>query len=193
MENSGALPAEGWHHAFKPFVWLGDEERGFSWFCESEENWSPADPERALTIDREGERVVLRLHLVEGAPIEKPLKYTFGFQATPVKQPEKDAWDYRIHHGGSYTLHTEPYTREGRVTYPAAGLIRGDQGTFEAWVRPLFDSDPSLPEEEKRKGNHDLSVRLPDDTTPASTGTSSSRALSSGCARMATSPSTRGA
>jgi hypothetical protein len=166
VENSGALPAEGWHHAFKPFVWLGDEERGFSWFCESEENWSPADPERALTIDREGERVVLRLHLVEGAPIEKPLKYTFGFQATPVKQPEKDAWDYRIHHGGSYTLHTEPYTREGRVTYPAAGLIRGDQGTFEAWVRPLFDSDPSLPEEEKRKqGNRMIfTVQLPGDT-----------------------------
>ena len=65
VENSGALPAEGWHHAFKPFVWLGDEERGFSWFCESEENWSPADPERAITIDREGDRVVLRLHLVE--------------------------------------------------------------------------------------------------------------------------------
>jgi hypothetical protein len=166
VENSGALPAEGWHHAFKPFVWLGDEERGFSWFCESEENWSPADPERAITIDREGDRVVLRLHLVEGAPVQKPLKYTFGFQATPVKQPEKDAWDYRIHHGGSYTLHKDLYTRQGRVAYPAAGLIRGEQGTFEAWVQPLFDSDPSLPAEKKRGwGNRGIfSVRLPDDT-----------------------------
>ena len=47
-------------------------------------------------------------------------------------------------------------------------MIRGDQGTFEAWVQPLFDSDPSLPERgeaEKQRGNRMIfTVRLPDDT-----------------------------
>ena len=43
VANSGFLPANGWSHGFKPFVWLGDEDRGIAWFCESDENWSPAD------------------------------------------------------------------------------------------------------------------------------------------------------
>ena len=121
----------------------------------------------ALSVRREGDRVVLRLHLVEGSrPIDRELRYTFGFQATPVKRPEKDVWDYRIHHGGSYSLHTTAYHRAGRVTYPAAGHLRGDRGTFEAWICPLFDSDPTLPEAEKQKmGNRSIfTVSFPGDS-----------------------------
>ena len=36
--------------------------------------------------------------------IDKPLEYTFGFQATPVKPALPDAWDYRIVHMGGYGL-----------------------------------------------------------------------------------------
>jgi len=65
VANSGFLPADGWAYAFKPFVWLGDEDRGLAWFCESDENWSPADPQRALTIKRCEDRVLFRCHLIE--------------------------------------------------------------------------------------------------------------------------------
>ena len=41
--NAGALPKDGLQMGFRPFVWLGDEERGFSWFCTSDEPFRPLD------------------------------------------------------------------------------------------------------------------------------------------------------
>ncbi|MEM2263484.1 MAG: DUF6067 family protein [Candidatus Bathyarchaeia archaeon] len=94
----GALPEKGMTMVFNPVLWLGDEECGLEWFCESDRNWFNADPKRAIEIIRDGKTVILRLNLVT-SPVElsqNSLTYTFGFQATPVKPKEKDAWDYRI-------------------------------------------------------------------------------------------------
>ena len=103
--NSAALPKTGYHGAFKPFVWLGDNERGLCWFSESDRNFFTAKPEDVLEIIPENDRVILRVHLVTVAhEIDKPLDYTFGFQATPVKPARPDAWDYRIVHNGDYSL-----------------------------------------------------------------------------------------
>jgi len=110
----GSIPAGGLVKGFRPCVWIGDEDLGLSWFAESDEDWFHADPDRCITVKREGSGVVLRLHLVstpvELAPTDgsifpysdrrplrkKCLRYTFGLQATPVKPAAKDAWDYRI-------------------------------------------------------------------------------------------------
>ncbi|MEO6906420.1 MAG: glycoside hydrolase domain-containing protein, partial [Abditibacteriaceae bacterium] len=35
LSNSGAIPAEGMALPFKPFIWLGWQDGGLSWFCES--------------------------------------------------------------------------------------------------------------------------------------------------------------
>ena len=152
VANSGFLPAGGWTHAFKPFVWLGDEDRGLAWFCESDENWSPADPQQALTISRREDRVVLCCHLIERPTVlAGPLKYTFGFQATPVKNPEKTVWDYRITHSGNYGLEREPAQGPGtEITYPAAGHVRAEEGTFECWYRPAYDTERELPVEQRQ-------------------------------------------
>jgi hypothetical protein len=153
VDNSGFLPKDGWAHAFKPFVWLGDEDRGFAWFCESDQNWHPADPNRAVEIVREPTQTLLRLNLI-GKPIlleSSPtiqnrkskianLQYTFGFQATPVKQPEKTVWDYRITHHGTYGLESQPAALGGRVIYPAEEHLSPNEGTFECWYRPAFDN-----------------------------------------------------
>lgn len=165
VANSGYLPEAGWTHAFKPFVWLGDEDRGFSWFCESDRGWLPYDREDAITVDREAGRNVLRLHLIKDAVVSRPLKYTFGFHATPVKQSDKDVWDYRICHMGSYDLPDRLYRMSGSIQYPAQGHIRGDRGTFEAWVSLAQDSDPALaPRPHKECPNeHLLVVSFPDD------------------------------
>ncbi len=141
VHNVGALPQEGWTHAFKPYVWLGDNDRGFAWFCESAQNWLPEDREDAITVDREDGRVVLRLHLIDGEQITQPLKYTFGFEATPIKQPEKTVWDYRIMHGARYGMDKQPAQAIGQLEYPAAGNIRGDRGMAEMWMAPPRDSD----------------------------------------------------
>lgn len=147
VANSGFLPAAGWAHAFKPLVWLGDEDRGLAWFCESDENWSPADPNRAITISRIEHRVVLCCHLVERPTVlTGPLKYTFGFQATPVKNPEKTVWDYRITHDGNYGLERQPAAGPGAaIIYPAVGHVRAEEGAFECWYRPAYDTQRELP------------------------------------------------
>ncbi len=152
VANSGFLPAAGWAQAFKPFVWLGDEDRGLAWFCESDENWTPADPKRALTISRSADRVVFCCHLIERPTLlTGPLQYTFGFQATPVKNPEKTVWDYRLTHSGNYGLEREPAQGPGtEITYPAAGRVRAEAGTFECWYRPAYDTERELPVEQRQ-------------------------------------------
>lgn len=103
--NSAALPEAGHRGPFKPMVWLGDNDRGFAWFAESDQNFFNSDPNQVLEIAREGDRVVLRVHLID-APheIDGPLEYTFGFQATPARPDHPDAWDFKIVHMGSYSL-----------------------------------------------------------------------------------------
>jgi dienelactone hydrolase len=103
--NSTALPKDGYRGPWKPFIWLGDHQRGFAWFCESDRNFVSPKPDRVVEIERAGQRVVLRVRLL-AAPqtIDRPLEYTFGFQATPVKPARPDAWDYRIVHMGGYGL-----------------------------------------------------------------------------------------
>ena len=171
VDNSGFLPEKGWIHAFKPFVWLGDEDRGFSWFCESDQNWYPLDSQEALTIDRSPQAVTLRCHLVaKEQKISQPLKYTFGFQATPVKHPEKTVWDYRITHHGTYGLESQPATSEGKIVYPAAGHVKREAGTFECWYRPALDDERNLPvKERKHMGNRGIFTVTYGDNTMAGT------------------------
>lgn len=110
----GLIPRQEFAKGFRPFIWIGDESRGMSWFAESDENWFNADPHQAIIVKRERDSVILRLQMISTPvdmapsgvlmfpysdrklPLVKTLRYTFGLQATPVKPVEKDAWDYRI-------------------------------------------------------------------------------------------------
>jgi len=107
--NSRAVPEEGFRGPFKPFFWLGDEWRGLAWFAESDENIFGVDPERVIEVQRQGDRTLLRIHLI-GQPfqVRQSLTYTFGLQATPVKPALPDAWDYRICHMGNYGIEDNP-------------------------------------------------------------------------------------
>jgi hypothetical protein len=95
---SGALTAD-YTSKFQPMVWLGDEDRGLQWVCESGQNWSVAEPGRAIQIIRRGDEVILRLNLVT-TPVTLDAggkrDYVFGLLATPVKPVTEDAWDARI-------------------------------------------------------------------------------------------------
>jgi hypothetical protein len=167
VRNAGALPAQGWSHAFKPFVWLGDETRGLGWFAESDQNWTPLDNPQAITITRHGNIVMLELHVI-AAPrsLRQPLRFTFGFQATPVKAPTRDVWDYRICHEGNYGIETTLYRPPARVMYPAAGNIDLRQGTVEMWIRPTFDPNLPVPHGDRGLLNQELfSLQLPHNYT----------------------------
>jgi len=104
---------------FKYYAWLGNEDVGFSWFSDSDASWVTAPGKKNIEIKKRGDQVVLRLNLVSapvqleptnekentataiGAVRRNPnangvLSYSFGFQATPIKPVEQDAWDYRM-------------------------------------------------------------------------------------------------
>ena len=49
---------------FHPIVWIGDDARGLSWLCESEQDWAPDDPARAIQVVPGTERVTLRVCLI---------------------------------------------------------------------------------------------------------------------------------
>ncbi len=123
VRNVGSLPRKNLQLGFRPYIWLGDEERGLSWFAEADKNWFARDPKKVVEIRRQGKKVLLRINLVSvpvklipgryagsestgcgedrtplspGGVVTDLLRYSFGLQATPVKPVEKDAWEHRI-------------------------------------------------------------------------------------------------
>jgi len=96
-KNSGELPEAGLVLPFKPFIWLGHEERGLGWFAESDEFWRPEAADRAIEIVPQDREVLLRMRLLD-SPVRLPLTFTFGFQATPVKPWPKDFHEWRVWH-----------------------------------------------------------------------------------------------
>ena len=96
-KNSGALPQKGLALPFKPFVWLGQEDRGLGWFAESDQGWQPEEAGRAVEVLVSAEEVLLRLRLLDST-LRLPRTFTFGFQATPVKPLPRDFHEWRIWH-----------------------------------------------------------------------------------------------
>ncbi len=151
--NAGALPREGFHAPFTPFIWLGDEWRGLCWFSESDRNFS-GDPDNVISIDRNGDTVGLRVNIIsEPTRVSGPLEYTFGFQATPVKPMSPDVWDYRIIHAGNYGIEERIHVPPAGVKYPAQGHLNTDEGTFECWVCPRFDPQPDIARDAPGRGH----------------------------------------
>ncbi|HJN16603.1 MAG TPA: DUF6067 family protein, partial [Armatimonadota bacterium] len=163
--NAGALPAEGFTNPFKPYVWLGDEDLGLAWFCESDEGFFPLDRDDVIDIREEGDAVVLRIRIIaEPVDLDESRNYVFGFQATPVKPVVEDVWDMRIVHHGGYGIDTQQAPSNAWFEYPAEGNIDLAEGTFEAWVRPRFDTDPPITREDGNRGSYNqelLRVNFP--------------------------------
>lgn len=96
-DNLGFLPDDGFTGAFLPALWLGDEERGLEWLAETDEGWHLNQPDRAIEIVRGGDRVTLRVHIIDTpTDVGKSISGSFGLQATPMKPLGKTSWDYRF-------------------------------------------------------------------------------------------------
>ncbi len=100
---SGNLPAESGvvdQSGFIPYYWLGDNDRGLFWFCESDEMWPNAAAENAIEVERSAEAVVLRLNLLApGQKLPDNWRFSFGLQATPVRPIPKDWRKWRLQPG----------------------------------------------------------------------------------------------
>ena len=62
--NAGALPDTAVKMGFRPYIWLGDNDCGLAWFSESDRDWYVAPDTPGTEIVRDGDRVVLTLHLI---------------------------------------------------------------------------------------------------------------------------------
>ena len=100
---TGNLPGEAGvvdHDKFIPYYWLGDNDRGLFWFCESDEMWPNGRAANAIEVVRANAQVVLRLNLLaSGQKLPPNWKFVFGLQATPVKPMPKDWRKWRMEPG----------------------------------------------------------------------------------------------
>lgn len=108
---AGSVPAgEGVvdKDTFIPYAWLGDNDRGLFWFCESDQFWPNGDSPNAVEIVRTGAtEVVLRLNLLAGQQtLPADWVFTFGLQATPVKPLPRDwrKWRLQPAKGGNVSI-----------------------------------------------------------------------------------------
>ena len=102
--NSGAVGADGLKLPFVFHLWIGDDERGLQVFSETDEAWSPADPQSAITVAPGPRDTVLRMNLLANTELSAAWKWTFGFIATPVKPWPKRFYSEHYCHMGGYGM-----------------------------------------------------------------------------------------
>ncbi len=113
INNSGAVPAEGFDIPLKPCLWLGREECGLAFYMESYKNTQPRDEDKMYSVRVEGDKVILTVDLLDSMPREwaegekdswfsplEPVEFTLGMQATPVKPYVRQKDFERVFHCG---------------------------------------------------------------------------------------------
>ena len=150
FQNSGARPRK-WDSPFTPFVWIGDEERGLEWFCESDETWRPESPKSALTVRESDGAVEFTAHVIE-RPMELTEQYrlTFGLQVGPVKPkpPQLVQGDVGYSHWGAYGMESSIRAGHGvtQLEY-VKSLGMKYVGMHEDWTD--FEGMPRVTQPEK--------------------------------------------
>ena len=115
----GAIP-------FTFATFLGTEDRGVQWLCESDRGWSNADEERVVSISREGDATVLRIAMVDSPlQITEPWTLTFGLTVTPIKDTTQCRTVFRASEGKVYEredIAGDEDIRKFDEAYSAAGI-----------------------------------------------------------------------
>jgi hypothetical protein len=97
--------------SFYPDVWIGNEQRGFLWWGDSDKGWVPDDDVPAHEIWRVGNEVVLRNNII-GKPYQltEPRTLAFTYNATPFK-PFPKGWRATINaEDGTFSGPHKQYT-----------------------------------------------------------------------------------
>ena len=121
---------------FLPYGWLGNEERGLSWFMESDANWRTPAGQPPISLHPEGNAIVVRLHLIgEPTRVERELRYVFGFEATPVRPLDRALYTTRWA-GGPYVkgVNTFVYGWRTQISHLNGRLLASDPVHQRAFV-----------------------------------------------------------
>ena len=95
--QAGAIKPEGFAMPHVPYLWLGNEKRGLSWYSESKQNWV-ADPKQpTIEVRPQGDQVAVTVRLIASpTEIKSKREYGFGLMATPVRPYPQDALRWRM-------------------------------------------------------------------------------------------------
>ena len=96
---------------FRSYIWVGTDDLGMSWFAETDQYWSNKRPKAAISVAPNDEETIytMKINFVDKPiAINKPIGYTFGLQATPVKEFNKDARKWHFIHHTYYGIEKQP-------------------------------------------------------------------------------------
>lgn len=81
-----------WSSEWRPYIFVGDDERGLQWFAESDQWWSGQDARQAITLAPTPQAQVLRLNVIrEAVAMPAAFDLKFGFMAAPLR-PRPAGW-----------------------------------------------------------------------------------------------------
>jgi hypothetical protein len=92
--NSTKASRERLLGSFIPYIYIGGEERGITWFASNDRDWiiDESGKTPALALERKNGVLLLRVRLVQKpVALTRNHKVVFGMQATPAK-PMPDKW-----------------------------------------------------------------------------------------------------
>ncbi len=132
--SSGVLPEGEYGMPFKSVLFVGADDLGLSWFCESNCGWRPTDPDRAIEIVTKEDERIIRFHLLDKMPEAwedmgtkqgqytfPPVCFRFGFQAAPVKPFPENPYKEKLLHIDCFIKVPNDY-----LPYLSNPVIEGD-------------------------------------------------------------------
>jgi len=124
-------------------LWLGDEERGLAWLTESLEWVQAEDRARQVEVIPGATETVWRSTFIDTPTVlSEPYAAKFALHITPAKPVS--LWKSRIYHGAFYGMESAP--GGGSLRVAAKNRLDLSRGTFECWVKPLFDTGEAYDE-----------------------------------------------
>lgn len=82
----GRIPEEGLSLPFTDTIWLGNDTLGLAWYAETDQYWSPAEPNKAVQVVKNGEKISLLINFVnKPEEMNKPFQYEWALLPTPTK------------------------------------------------------------------------------------------------------------
>jgi len=85
---------------FTPVFWIHNDRMGFQYLADRYEGWNPADYEKAISIRKEGESIIITFNIIGQETTGNALrKIELGFMTTPCR-PLMEGWrKYRLGKG----------------------------------------------------------------------------------------------
>ena len=125
--DSRTSPLNDWQNRqsnMPPYLWIGDDDRGLCYSCESDKGTANNDALPAVTIDREGSEVVVRVSIMN-RPLKllKPRSFECALQASPFKPLPTNArlWRDESRSAGPYKNGVYFTNFTGQGCYPTYG------------------------------------------------------------------------